>query len=74
MNQEKKKRRRTDNSYAKYSAMGFQMAVIIGLGVFCGIKLDEYLGLKNTPLFTVSFSLLSVFAAIYFAVRDLLEK
>lgn len=61
------------NSYAKYSIMGFQMGAIIFLGMFGGIKLDEWLGLKF-PIFTIVLSLLSVFAAIYFAIKDFLKK
>ncbi len=60
--------------YTKYSVMGFQMAAIIGLGIFAGIKLDNWAGLNKTPLFTISFALLSVVLAIYFAVKDLLKK
>lgn len=62
------------NGYAKYSIMGFQMAAIILLGIFGGMKLDEVLGLKKFPVFTLLFSLLSVFAAIYFVIKDLLKK
>lgn len=62
------------NSYAKYSIMGFQMGAIIFLGMFGGIKLDELLGLKKFPVFTLVLSLLSVFLAIYFAIKDFLKK
>lgn len=61
-------------SYARYSAMGGQMLVIIGLGTYGGIKLDEFLGMSDTPVFTILFSLLSVIFAIYFVVKDLLKK
>lgn len=60
------------NNYAKYSALAFQMAAIIGLGTFGGYKLDQLLGLKF-KIFTVVFSLLSVIIAIYFAVKDFLK-
>lgn len=63
-----------DSYYFKYSSMGFQMAAIIGIGVFLGIKVDELLNLQKTPVFTISLSLLSVIAAIYFVVKDLLKK
>jgi F0F1-type ATP synthase assembly protein I len=61
------------NNYIKYSNMAIQMAVIIVIGVFGGIKLDKLLKL-NFPLFTVIFSLLSVFFAIYLSVKDLFKK
>ncbi len=60
------------NYYAKYSAMAFQMAITIGLGTFGGYKLDQLLGLKF-HIFTIILALLSVVAAIYFVVKDLLK-
>lgn len=64
--------RKNLNSYARYSAMAFQMGIIILAGVFGGWKLDVYL--HTQPLFTVILSLLGVALAIYFVVRDLLRK
>ena len=61
------------NSYAKYSMMGFQMAATIGLGVWGGISLDNYLQLKF-PVFKIALSLIGVFVGIYIAVKDLLKK
>jgi hypothetical protein len=49
------------------------MFAIIGLGIFGGVKLDQWLKLKF-PVFTVLLSIISVAAAIYTAVRDLLKK
>lgn len=49
------------------------MIVIVLAGVFGGLKLDEYLQWK-IPLFTVLLSLLGVFAAVYFAIKDFLKK
>lgn len=73
MNQEKKPKSPTNNSYLKYSGMAIQMAVIITLGVFGGKKLDQFLNLKQ-PIFTLLFSLLAVFAAIYISIKDFLKK
>nr|MBP9790430.1 AtpZ/AtpI family protein [Bacteroidia bacterium] len=47
--------------------------VIIGLGVFGGVKLDEYLGWK-IPIATLVLSLLSVAVAIYLSIKDFLKK
>jgi len=49
------------------------MFAIIGLGIFGGVKLDQWLNL-SFPVFTVLLSLISVAAAIYTAVKDLLRK
>lgn len=55
----------------KYSNIALQMIVIILLGVFGGLKLDEIVHL-GFPLFIVLFSTLSVFLAIYIAIKDFL--
>lgn len=60
------------NNYARYSALAFQMAIIIGLGTFGGYKLDLLLGLKF-KIFTIILALISVVTAIYFAVKDFLK-
>jgi F0F1-type ATP synthase assembly protein I len=59
--------------YAKYSSLGFQMLVIILLGVFGGMKLDESVGSIDFPLFTLVFTVLAVFLAIYFAIKDFIR-
>lgn len=61
------------NAYMRYATMGTQMMLIIGLGVFGGFKLDKWLGLE-IPVFTLILSLLSVAAAIYLSVKDLIKK
>jgi len=60
-------------SYARYSGLAFQMFAIIALGIFSGLKLDQWLKI-GFPVFTVLFSILSVSGAIYIAVKDLLKK
>lgn len=60
------------NDYAKYSSIAFQMVVIILLGTYLGVKLDEWLNI-NKPVFTLFFSLISVVLAIYYVVKDLLK-
>ena len=68
-----KKKAPTPESYVRYASMGTQMLVIIGLGVFGGYYLDHSLGLKF-PVFTIVLSLLSIAAALYFAIKDFLQK
>jgi len=60
-------------AYARYSSLAFQMLFIILAGVFGGRELDKWLAWKF-PVFTVVFSVLSVFLAIYYAVKDFLKK
>ena len=72
MNQQNSKKPPLHN-YAKYSSIALQMVVIILVGVFGGVKLDELLNLKF-PVFTVILSLLSVALAIYYVIKDLLKN
>jgi len=61
------------NNYVKYSGMAVQMAAIIVGGVLGGIELDKYLNLRF-PIFTLVLTLLSVFLAIYYFIKDVLKK
>lgn len=58
------------NSYAKFSAMAFQLAIPIGLGVWLGGYLDEKWKME-TPWMTVIFSLLGVFIGLYLVLSEL---
>lgn len=58
------------DGFAKYSTMAFQMVIIIGAGVFGGIKLDEWLHMRF-PLFTLVLSLGAVALSIYYMIKDL---
>jgi ATP synthase protein I len=58
--------------YARYTGLGVQMVVIMLVCVWGGIKLDKLFGF-NSPVLTVVFSLLGVFAAIYAAVKDFIK-
>lgn len=60
------------SNYAKYSNLAFQMIAIIFVGVFGGIKLDQWLHM-NFPVFTVVLSLAGTAGAIYFGIKDFLK-
>lgn len=49
------------------------MLTIILVGVFGGIKLDQVIKWEF-PVFTMIFSILAVFGAIYYAVKDFLRS
>ncbi len=68
----KKKQPLTD--YGKYSSLALQMGLTIALGVWGGKKLDEWLKISDFPVFTIILSLLSVAAAMWFAVKDFFKK
>ena len=59
-------------SFAKYSGLGIQMAVIILITVWGGIRLDKLFAFEF-PVFTLILSLLGVFAAIYTAIKDFIR-
>ena len=61
------------NEAAKYSSMAIQMLIIIGIGVFAGIKLDKWLHTKF-PVFTIVLSLLSIGLALYYFIKETLPK
>jgi hypothetical protein len=56
------------NNYVRYSAIGFQMAVVIFIFTYGGVKVDEWLGLK-IPVFTLLLSLASVVLSIYYFIK-----
>jgi len=61
------------NDYAKYSNISAQMLIVIGLGVWGGVRLDKFVAWRF-PVFTVLLSLGAVFLAIYIVIKDLLKK
>ena len=61
------------NNYVRYSSMVFQLAAVIGLGVWGGRQLDKYLALKF-PAFTLLFLFLAIFAGMYWTLKDLIKK
>jgi F0F1-type ATP synthase assembly protein I len=61
---------RKTSSYAQYSSLAFQMLGTIGLGVWGGIKLDEWLGNK-TPIWTIVLALTAIGASLYLFIKGL---
>ncbi|MEN8119339.1 MAG: AtpZ/AtpI family protein [Bacteroidota bacterium] len=61
------------NNWVKYSSLSIQMVITILVGFFGGLKLDEFLQWRF-PIFTVVLSLLAIFAALWFAIKDFLKK
>jgi putative Ca2+/H+ antiporter (TMEM165/GDT1 family) len=58
------------NSYVKFTGIAFQMAVVIGLGVYLGIWLDEKYPNKY-QLFTVGCSFVFVSLSMWQVIRQL---
>jgi len=48
------KKDKPSNSFIKYSGLGVQMLVTLGVGAWLGLKLDQYFNLKF-PVFLLTF-------------------
>ena len=66
---DKKDVERPTANYAKYTGIAFQMLGTIGLGVYAGLKLDEWQQNKF-PVWTLSFSLGSVAGSLYLLIKQ----
>ncbi|OIP01730.1 MAG: hypothetical protein AUJ97_06755 [Bacteroidetes bacterium CG2_30_32_10] len=60
------------HNYATYSSLAFQMLAIMLIGVFGGLKLDDWIGTR--PIFTIIITLLAVIFSIYYAIKDFIKK
>ena len=58
------------SNYAKYSGIGIQMVVVIGVFSFAGYKIDQYAG-HQTQWVTAALSLIGVFISLYIVIRSL---
>ena len=71
--QNDRQKKEAPNAFLRYSSMAFTMAAAIGIFVYAGVKLDEWQ--KNDfPAWTVTGSVIGVFAAMYYVIKDLLKK
>ena len=59
--------------FIQYTNVAFRMIMIILVGVYGGIKLDEYLGLGNS-IFTIILTLLGVAASMYIIIKEMTKK
>jgi len=57
------------NAYAKYSSIGFQMVVVIGIFTYAGYKIDEA-GKHEVKWATAALALIGVFIALYIVIRS----
>jgi len=59
------------SAYARFSSIAFQMIVIIGVGTYVGVTLDEmYTNQYN--LYTLIFSLGSVIVSMVYVIRRII--
>lgn len=60
-------------SFAQYSGIAFQMLGTIGVGVWAGLKLDEWQQ-NPRPIWTIVLSLVAIGASLYLFIRQLTSK
>ena len=70
MSQEKDPKERL-NSYAKFSGLVFQMAAIIAIGTYVGVKLDANYPNEHN-YYTLGFSLFAVISSIVYVIRRII--
>ena len=70
LNKYQKPKKKFDD-FIRYSSLAFEMIAIMGIGVFAGVKIDQWLGM-SFPAFTLGSMILSVIGAIYYVIRRFL--
>ena len=69
----KKNKKKQLNSYIKYSSLMTQMTVIIAAGAFFGKYLDK-VNNPNSKIYTIIFSLASIFLALYYVLKKIINQ
>lgn len=64
---------KNENLLLKYAGLGIQFLVALGLGVFAGMKIDQWLNFK-TPLAGWLLPLVIIFAVIFRIIKDTSQK
>ena len=60
-------------SFAQFSGIAFQMLGTIGLGVWAGVKIDEWQD-NRRPVWTIILSLTAIGASLYLFIKQLTRK
>jgi len=59
--------------YAVYSALAFQMGLLIVAGAFGGREIDKWINWKF-PVFTLVLTILAVILAVLYGIRELFKN
>lgn len=59
------------NTYARFSSIALQMLVIIGVGTYIGLKLDEYFP-NHYNAYTIILTLVSVILSMVYVIRRII--
>jgi len=66
------KEEKSPNNFLKYSNLGLQLLLVIGVSSWIGLKIDKYLGFKF-PVFLLTLMLVSLAGMMYKLYRSLNE-
>lgn len=66
------KEKKSGSKFVKFSSLGIQMIALIGGGAWGGQLLDNKMQ-NEKPIFTIVFSLLGIFASLYFVIREAIK-
>ena len=61
---------RRPSPFAQYSGIGLQMLATIGIGVYSGMRLDQWQGNK-IPGWTIGLSLFAIASSLYLFIKQL---
>ncbi len=61
-----------NNQFIKFSSLGFQMAITIGLGAWGGNYLDTKYQ-NEQPIYTIILILLSIGIALYMVIKEVIK-
>jgi uncharacterized membrane protein YedE/YeeE len=64
---------KNNNFLLRYAGLGFQFLLAIGIAVFAGMKIDQWLSLKM-PLAVWVLPLLIIFGVIFRIIKDTSQK
>ncbi|WP_460940085.1 AtpZ/AtpI family protein [Spirosoma humi] len=68
-----KKATEKTTSFVQFSGIAFQMLGTIGLGVYAGMKLDDWQN-NHRPVWTIVLSLTAIGASLYLFIRQLTKR
>lgn len=68
-----KKAAEKSTSFVQFSGIAFQMLGTIGLGVWVGMRLDQWQN-NHRPIWTIVLSLTAIGASLYLFIRQLTKK
>lgn len=60
-------------SYARYTGLALQILAAIFLGIWLGMKLDEWLNF-TFPLFTLTLSMAALIGSLFYLVKSIQGK